>query len=74
MSFSTRYGLLLVTLPLLCIFDCVLASNGKNKKRNYFLEIPKERKKKDTAVQTKAKINSSFHSCLQLAVNLYIIP
>lgn len=46
MSFSTRYGFLLVTLPLLCIFDRVLASNGKNKKRNNFLEIPKEREKK----------------------------
>lgn len=29
--------------------------------------------KNNTAVHTEAKINSSFHSCLQPAVNLYII-
>lgn len=70
MSYSTHFGFLLVTLPLPCIFDCVLASNGKNKTEIIFLRS----KKKGTAVQIEAKINSSFHSCLQLTVNLYIIP
>lgn len=60
--------------PTSLYFRLRVGVQRKEQKRNYFLDIPKKKKKKDTAVQTEAKINSSFHSCLQLAVNLYIIP